>query len=114
MIVILTQDLMMSSSANAVARAQGVVLKSVASLEKLLQLIADGEVTLVLVDLQMRGLQLAEFHESWQALDPVHRPRSVAYAQHVELELLKAARAMGFDEVLTRGQVSSGLPALFA
>lgn len=103
----------MSSAANSVARKMGLTLKTAMSVEKAAQLSADGTARLWLVDLQMAKLQPDKVGESLRAMEDTQRPSCVAYAQHVEIELLRAAKDQPFDEVLTRGQIHGGLEAIF-
>ena len=114
MILILTQDLMMSSSASAVARSLNIPFKSSASTSKSIQRLNQGEVTLLLIDLQLPGLDITKICEDLKSLATDVRPHCVAYAPHVEVDLLKSAREAGIDEVYTRGQMNGGLDALFA
>jgi CheY-like chemotaxis protein len=71
-------------------------------------------VSLLLIDLQMPGLDIAEFSRALNNLEADSRPHCVGYAQHVEIDLLKSAREAGIDEVYTRGQMNGGLDTLFA
>jgi DNA-binding response OmpR family regulator len=112
MIIILSQDLMLSSSASAAARQQGRTLKTCSTLENASGLISAGGVKLLLIDLQMPQIDVAAVGQAIAAIAAENHPHVVAYAQHVHVDLLKSAREQGFDEVLTRGQISSGLPDL--
>ena len=112
MVVILTQDLMMSSSAGAVARANSVTLKTVSSVAKVMELLQEHQSPLLLVDLQMNGLNLDELASGLAATPDDSRPHSIAYAQHVNVELLEQGQQAGFDEVVTRGQLNRGLGEL--
>ncbi len=109
MIVALTQDLMMSSSVSVVARAKGIPFKSTASMEKAIALIQENPVSSLLIDLQMPNLDLARWVEQFNALNLAQSPKVIAYAQHGEIGLLKSARELGIDHVLTRGQTAKGL-----
>jgi len=108
MIAILTQDLMMTSSVELAARRQGVDFRAVTTIEKAKIAWADAEdsssPTLLLVDLQMPGLELTQLTAWLTTLKPT--TTLVAYAQHVNVPLLKQARRSGaWDAVITRGQV---------
>jgi CheY-like chemotaxis protein len=112
MVIILTQDLMMSSSAGAVARANSVTLKTVASAAKAIEWLREHQASLLLVDLQLNGLNLDELTAGIGDLPDASRPHSIAYAQHVNVELLQQGQQAGFDEVVTRGQMNRGLGEL--
>ncbi len=99
----------MSSSASSVARAGDFAFRSSASVMKVLERLADRSVALLLIDLQMPGLNIEELHSGLEAIDQADRPHSVAYAQHVNIENLQQAKQCCFDEVLTRGQINAGL-----
>jgi len=114
MIIILSQDLMLSSSASVAARQQGRTLKTCGSLASMIQLVSAGGVKLLLIDLQMPRIDVEAVGQSLSQIPDENRPHVVAYAQHVNLDLLKSAREQGFDEVLTRGQANSLLPDLIS
>lgn len=111
MIVILTQDLMMTSSVSAVARRCGHEFKSATNVERVLRLVAENPVSTLFVDLQLNGLDLSGLMAGLEAGN-LKCPRIVAYAQHVNVDLLANARKSGIEHVLTRGQVHGGLEAL--
>jgi len=109
MILMITQDLMMSSAVSSVVRTMDEPLKtasSVAAAEKLI--LSDGP-RLLLVDLQTPSLQVPEIASLLQSIASDDRPRTVAYAQHVNKDLLDEARQAGFDQILTRGQMHSNV-----
>ena len=109
MVVILTQDLMMSSSVGAVAKAHSVTVKSVSSIDKAINLLNEQHASLFLVDLQMPGMDLAKLTAEFAKLPDETRPKSIAYAQHVNVELLEQGQQSGFDMVVTRGQLNREL-----
>ena len=113
MIVIVSQDLMMTSSANAVARRLSRICKPASTMAKALGLINSEDVSLLLVDLQLPGLEISEAGVALNSLAGDKRPYCVAYAQHVNVDLIEDAQQQGFDQVLTRGQLNRDLDALF-
>ncbi len=114
MIAILTQDLMMSSSANAAARSLGFVLKTATSAAKALELVGEGNCRLLLIDLQMPGLNMEKLSLDLEAMENSCRPHSIAYAQHVNVDVMQRAGDLSFDKVLTRGQINSRLAELMS
>ena len=114
MVVILTQDLMMSSSVGAVAKTNSVSVKSVSSINKAIGLLNEQQASLLLVDLQMPGLDVATLSAELANLPDESRPTSIAYAQHVNVELLEQGQQSGFDKVVTRGQLSRELGNLLS
>lgn len=109
--MILTQDLMMSSSVSAAARQKGLEFKSATNLDRVEKLLGQGSVETLLIDLQMPGFELAKLMTQIDAAN-IPRPRMIAYAQHVNVDLLSAARKAGIEEVLTRGQLHGNLENL--
>ena len=114
MIVILTQDLMMSSSVSTVARAKSLEFRSATSTERVLKLAQENSISTLLVDLQHPNLDLANFLSALNANSAKTIPKLIAYAQHVHVDLLSAARKAGIEEVYTRGQVHGSLESLLA
>jgi len=112
MVVHITQDLMMSANASAASRAAGHQFKFVASWGRAEHFINENEVKFLVIDLQTAGLDIDELARGLERLDEAKRPTTIAYAQHVEVDLLEAAQSAGFDQVLTRGQAHHGLAEL--
>ncbi|QEG20938.1 hypothetical protein [Mariniblastus fucicola] len=104
MIVLISEDLMMSSTVSAAVRAEGGTFRFVASVERANVKLEGNNCELLLVDLQAKDLD-------WDALaELVARvPRAVAYAQHVNVDLLRRGRELAFESVLTRGQLHAGI-----
>jgi CheY-like chemotaxis protein len=114
MIVFLTKDLMMSSNASSHARQNGVELKTVDSAERITSLIEEHLPHVLLIDLQSPGLVVERLGELIHGLADSVRPLTIAYAQHVNVELLERAKSAGIDQVLTRGQLNSQMGQIVA
>ena len=84
------------------ARANSANYQSAGTLEKLQTALANPDVSVVIVDLQFRGLDIAALATEIRAA--VIDAKLVGYAQHVMTDLIAAGEAAGFDAVLTRGQ----------
>lgn len=99
----LTNDLMFSSRVAAQAERLGHTVVVVASPALLVERLAQAstESNLVLVDLSLPGLDIAELAASVRSAAPA--TRIIAYAPHVHEDSLAAAQAAGCDQVLTRG-----------
>jgi hypothetical protein len=106
MIILLSKDLMMSSTISAAARASEKVFKVVQTVESAKTKIDadDVGVELLLVDLQTAGIDFEQL-QSIAAIDVADRPRLIGYAQHVNIDLINQGREVGLDQVLTRGQL---------
>lgn len=112
MILFLTKDLMIQSNATAAAKVAGLELRSVANLTTAMEKAVSENVAAILVDLQAPGLVVDSLIVELSKLEkqiPV-----IAFAQHVEEDLLAAARNGVFDQVLTRGQFFRQLPAIIS
>ena len=109
MILMLTQDLMMSSAVSSVARTLDEPVKTASSVAAASKLIATSPPRLLLVDLQTPAVQVTEIASMLKSISEADRPRAVAYAQHVNKELLEEATHAGFDQILTRGQMHNNV-----
>lgn len=111
----LTADLMFSSRVVAQAERAGHAVMMVASpaiLADRLQLAAGDPPMLVIVDLTLPGLQVAETVRQLRAAAPT--AKIIAYGPHVHTDLLSAAQAAGCDTVMSNGQFNSSLAAILA
>lgn len=109
MVVILTGDLMIASTADSFGRQHEVSVSQTSKAEKALEIIDESRPHVLLVDLQTSNLDVGQLGEKISALPDSIAPLTIAYAQHVHVELLSQAKAAGFDQVLTRGQLNSQL-----
>ena len=104
MIVLISEDLMMSSTISSAVRANGGTFRYVKSVDRANVKLEGENCELLLVDLQVNDLD-------WEALETLVAavPRSIAYAQHVNIEGLHKGRQLSFDQVLTRGQFHASI-----
>ncbi len=100
----LSSDLMLVGKVSSWAKSHGVPYQNASTLEKFDAALAETDPVwhTVIVDLQFRGLDIAAIHGQVRAAIPP--ARLAGYAQHVMTELIAAAKAAGFDDILTRGQ----------
>lgn len=111
-ILILTKDLMVQSSVSAVGRAEGLKIRACRSASRLAERMVEEEsVAGIFIDLQTPDLSMQELAD---VLSPEDASRSIAFAQHVEEQLLADANMPCIGKVLTRGQFSRGLAELVA
>lgn len=106
--IFLTGDLMFSSRVTGTARQRGIAMAVVGSAEQLLEKVSAGDVNLVVLDLSVAGLDVAETIARLRQ-GGGEKTTVVAYAPHVHEEKLAAAVEAGCDEVLSRGQFNSRL-----
>lgn len=108
--ILCTTDLLGSSKITATAAQAGWQMQVVARRDALLRIAQEQGSKLVVFDLTLGGLDLAEVIPELKALDS--KPATVAFGPHVHEVKLQAARDAGCDEVLTRGQFHQGLGVL--
>ena len=109
--VLLTSDLMLSTSVNGICQSKGYEFLLAGTLD------AVGHAAgckLLLLDLAMIASDDVEITiRRCRQLTPP--PKTiVAYGPHVHANKLEAARLAGCDQVMTRGQIHSLLPQLLA
>jgi DNA-binding response OmpR family regulator len=109
MIILISEDLLMSSTVSGAVRAAGGTFRFVKSIERAIVKLGDEECDLLLVDLQSPSLDWDDLKEFMSVAK-----RAVAYAQHVEVDLLTKARQLPFESVLTRGQMHAGVASVVA
>jgi len=112
-ILLLSSDLMFQSRISSTARAAGkecIVDRTVAKLLERATL--PDTVSLVLVDLTLRTVDLAEEIPAMQRAFP--NAKILAYGPHVDVERLSLAEESGANAVLTRGQMDRDLVAILA
>ena len=114
MIVYLTTDLMMASSANSFARQHNIKMTQVANQTAALEAIDQERPHLFLIDLQTPGLDIPDLSKRLKKLADSIQPLIVSYAQHVQVDQLQQAREAGFDQVLTRGQMNQQMGQFIA
>lgn len=107
--LLLCDDLMFASRITGEARALGLTVKPVRSLDQLLTLAGQETPSCVLLDLSFPGLELSDLFRRLAEACP-SRPRVVAYGSHVDTERLRAARSAGCDPVLPRSKFVEELP----
>lgn len=97
-IVHLTADLVLTSRVSQLCRQRQIPYRVIPRLAKL----GDSIPATLLIDLQAPGWNPSEYRD-WTRTRPL-ADRTIAYAQHVETQLLATAAELGFTAVLTRGQ----------
>ncbi len=107
--VLLCDDFFFTSKVTGTASALGVPMREVANLEQLREAVAADPPSLVVVDLGLLGLDVADVIEALPA-DP--RPHVVAFGSHVETTRLQEARDAGCDDVMPRSRFTIELPEL--
>lgn len=104
----LSDDLIFTSRVTATARAHGLHVATAKTAEAALTLAKQSPPTGVLVDLQNPGLDLTVFLAGLREACPA-MPRVIGYGSHVAMDVLKAARLAGCDQVMPRSQFAAQL-----
>ncbi len=108
MIVLLTNDLMFQSRISGAVKSAGKMLVVDRTVERVVQRSEQpSEVTLVLIDLTLDSLQLAESIPQLKLA--FASAKVLAFGPHVDVDRLSEAHESGADAVLTRGQFDRDL-----
>ena len=105
---------MMSSNASSHARQHKVKFETASTAKKAIEIIQEKKPHLLIVDLQTPGLDIEALGEDIKGLADAVCPLTIAYGQHVEVELLEKAKTAGFDQVMTRGQINAKIGDIVA
>lgn len=108
----LVTDLIFATKITSTAAALDVPVKIVRTLPKLQERLDSGSDAIVLIDLNADGVDVIKAIELCRAA--AHAPHTIAYASHVQTELIESARGAGAHEVLARSAFVVKLPALLA
>ena len=103
-------DLIFSTKISSTAKALGVEVHVVRTLDALRQRLEADPVTLLLIDLNATGDDPVEAIRVARRMTPP--PRTIAYLSHVQTELAEQARRTGADEVIPRSAFVARLPDL--
>jgi DNA-binding NarL/FixJ family response regulator len=107
-IVLLTNDLMFQSRISGVVKNAGKVLVVDRTVDRVVQRAEQpSDVTLVLIDLALDSLQLAEAIPQLKLA--FGSAKLLAFGPHVDVDRLSEAHESGADAVLTRGQFDRDL-----
>ena len=106
-LLVVTGDLFLLSRIAGLAERSGCRAVPVRNLDEANARAADR----VLIDLAAPGIDVSSLAVT---LGPDLVARSAAYAPHVRVDLLKAARSAGLAAVFTRSQLDSELPRWLA
>lgn len=103
-VLLLANDLMLSSTVGGIVLAEGLTFQNPASVSAAVSLLQSGHEPLVLIDLEVPGLDVNALAKS---MTPETLLNSIAYGPHVHTERLDAARRAGIGTVMSRGQFSA-------
>lgn len=104
-VLIVCKDLLFSSQLNGAAKRAEKVPQTCLGQKTALESLSQHQIEWIIVDLEMEGLDLPLLRASTSG-------KLVGFGPHVHVDRLNAAKEAGFDFVLSRGQISSGLDQL--
>jgi CheY-like chemotaxis protein len=110
--IFLSSDLVFSSRLASAGKRLGVEVSAISSVDAAIARIAAKPVRLVILDLATGNVELASAVARLR--EAGNDVKIVAYAPHVHEATLKAARAAGCDEVLTRGAFDARMDELLS
>jgi len=112
-VLLLTRDLAVISQADGAAARNNIAIQTVSSEADAVDRCVELNASLIIVDLGMPSLDIESLVAQLQAAIPT-LPRLMAFGPHVHTERLAAARAAGFDSVISRGQFFAQLDVVLA
>lgn len=110
-VVLLTNDLMVSSRVEGAAAKAGVKFKAASTIAAMAAECRREPASLVVVDLSVSSLDVNALVCEIKSLGG-DQPVILAFGPHVHEALLAAARAAGCDEVMSRGQFFAQLDVI--
>ena len=105
LVVLVTADLFLGSRLQGLIERTGYRVKTVANSERVVGL-ADEQAERIVIDLTTPAINLMTIID---AFPHDLGTRVAAYAPHVRVDLLRAARALGIRAVFTRSQLDTDL-----
>jgi CheY-like chemotaxis protein len=104
-------DLMFRSKIDDAARRAGVPLRVAKSVDQLERHLGNATPAVVLMDLEMEGLDAGAMLERLRATPAAANVPVIGFAGHTNVEVIRAARADGV-QVMARSAFVAELPAL--
>lgn len=109
----IASDLMMVSNVKTAAQQQQLEYVAIPSLQRLPSATLPVNVAVVLVDLQLPGLDFDRLKTVLGSAAGDSPPLVCLYAQHVDETALARGAELGIGHVMTRGQVHRDIQRLF-
>jgi len=103
-LLILSPDLMFASQFRAVAETQGIACSQCLTAEQASEVISDAACHLAIVDLSIDTLDVERFVQHARQANN-GEAKLIAFAPHVHREKLAWAETVGFDAVMSRGEI---------
>ncbi len=110
-VLVVISDLIFRSKIDDAARRAGVPLRVAKSVEQLDRHLGKGTPAVVLMDLEMEGLDTSAMLERLKATPAAINVPVIGFAGHTNVEVIHAARARGV-QVMARSAFVEQLPTL--
>ena len=110
-IVLVSNDLTVVSRVQGVCAKVGATLRTVGDLQQAIDAIGSEPARVVILDLSTPQIDVDALAIAAKS-DAGGAPKVIAFAPHVHVEKLAAARQAGCDEVVSRGQFFAQLDAI--
>jgi DNA-binding NarL/FixJ family response regulator len=112
-VMAVVEDLLFFSKIQQAAKILNVEVAAVAP-SRAAEKAGQGQISGVIVDLNHRSGQAVEVIRALKAAAASNSLNIIAFASHVQTELIESARAAGCDRVLARSAFSAQLPNILA
>lgn len=112
MVIAAVDDLLFSSKIRTVAKQAGVELVSARTPAEILQKARDSRPSLLLIDLNSAKVDAVATIGAIRADPQLAGLRILGFASHVYVDLIRAAREAGADDVLPRSAFAAQLPEI--
>lgn len=111
-VVAAVEDMFFAAKIRATAEHVGAEVVFPRSEAALVEAVKQGPTALVVVDLQAGRFDPVAVVEALRRDEGTSAVRVLGYCSHVETELMRRARAAGFDQILPRSAFTTRLPEL--
>ncbi|WP_459557271.1 hypothetical protein [Lacunimicrobium album] len=105
----ISNDLFFISKVTGTGTSLGYPIRVISKASAFTEALTNPEVNAVFVDLEQKMLPLDQLVA---AIPNREQVTLIAFGAHVQVDVLKAARALGFEAVMPRSQFTSDLPAI--
>ena len=110
-VVALVEDLFFLAKIQETAKAVGITVAT-SDARRGLAAIAETQPQAIILDLNCRNLPAINWIQALKSEPATHSIRIVAFASHVQKQLISDARSAGCDAVMARSAFTQDLPSL--
>ena len=111
-VLFVSNDLMFASKVKHAAISQNLEFKSANGLESVRQVLEsnDRDISLIVFDL----VAVADSIDKLAPIAQSHQVSTIAYAPHVQTDMIESATRIGIQKVFTRGQFNRDVAAILS